>query len=195
MANKKSTPKRYAEILDAAAAIFAEKGYHGASTTDIADRLGIQQAGVYYYFKSKDSVLAEVCRLGVQGYLEHLSAISKSDAPSDVKIRLAIREHLLPFHHFPDYVKVFHSERRYLTGENQKQVQKLANKYERELRRLFENGVAAGDFRKNLNCKLVTLGLLGMCNSVATWYDGKTEKYINDIAEIYADNIIGGVKI
>ena len=193
MSKKISTPKRYAEILDAAATIFAEKGFHGASTTDIADQLGIQQAGVYYYFKSKDAVLAEVCRLGVQGYLAHVTAISKSVAPSDVTIRLAVREHLLPFHHIPHYVSVFHSERRYLTGDNQVQVGKLANKYEREFRRLFESGVDAGEFRKNLDCKLATLGLLGMCNSVATWYDGKTEEHISDIAESYADIIIGGV--
>ncbi len=42
--------RRYAEILDAAAAVFAEKGFHGASTKDIADRLGIRHGCLYNYF-------------------------------------------------------------------------------------------------------------------------------------------------
>jgi|TARA_B100000315_G_scaffold248291_1_gene278006 AcrR family transcriptional regulator len=186
-------PKRFAEILDAAAEIFAEKGYHGASTTDIADKLGIKQAGLYYYFKSKDSALAEVCRLGVQGYVERLVTISQSELSADQKIRAAIREHLQPFHHIRNHVRVFQSERRYLAGENRSEVNKLARKYERELRRLFEAGVAAGEFRQNLDCKLTTLALLGMCNSVTIWYDGKSEKQILKIADNYADIIIGGV--
>ena len=81
-------PKRFTEILDAAAEVFAEKGYHGASTTDIADKLGIKQAGLYYYFKSKDAALAEVCRIGVQDYVERLITISQSDISAEQKIRI-----------------------------------------------------------------------------------------------------------
>ena len=186
-------PKRFTEILDAAAEVFAEKGYHGASTTDIADKLGIKQAGIYYYFKSKDAALAEVCRLGVQGYVGRLIVISQSELAADMKIREAIREHLQPFHDLQNYVRVFQNERRYLAGENRAEVNKLASKYEGELRRLFEAGVAAGDFRQDLDCKLTTLALLGMCNSVMIWYDGKSTKQIQQIANYYADIIIDGI--
>ena len=41
------------------AAVFAEKGFHGASTQDIANRLGINQAALYYYFPSKEAALEE----------------------------------------------------------------------------------------------------------------------------------------
>lgn len=186
-------PKRFTEILDAAAEVFAEKGYHGASTTDIADKLEIKQAGIYYYFKSKDSALAEVCRLGVQGYVERLIVISQADLSADRKIREAIREHMQPFHDLPNYVQVFQYERRYLAGESRAEVNKLASKYEGELCRLFEAGVAAGDFRQDLDCKLATLALLGMCNSVTVWYDGKSKKQIQRIADHYADFIIDGI--
>jgi len=186
-------PKRFTEILDAAAEVFADKGYHGASTTDIADKLGIKQAGLYYYFKSKDAALAEVCRIGVQDYVERLIAISQLDISVEQKIREAIREHLQPFHDLRNFVQVFQNERRYLAGENRTEVNKLAKKYEGELRRLFEAGVASGGFRQDLDCKLATLALLGMCNSVMIWYDGKSKKQIQQIANYYADIIIGGI--
>lgn len=47
--------RRAGEVLEAAAAVFAERGFHGASTQDIADRLGMRQASLYYYFTSKEA--------------------------------------------------------------------------------------------------------------------------------------------
>lgn len=191
--NGKSPPKRATEILDAAAAVFAEKGFHGAGTKDIADRLKIKQAGVYYYFKSKDAALAEVCRLGVADYLERLKAITRSNHSPDDMIRLAVIEHLKPFQRLPTYVRVFHNERRYLVGENRAQVNELATRYEKELRKIFRLGIKEGVFKKGLDVRMTTLALLGLCNSVATWYRGGTESEIETIAETYADIFIKGV--
>ena len=54
---------RYREVRDAAARSFAEKGYLGASTKDIADRLGIRAASLYYYLPSKDAALEALRRV------------------------------------------------------------------------------------------------------------------------------------
>ena len=50
--------------IEAAAAVFADKGFHGATTQDIASEIGIQQGSLYYYFKSKEQALQEVCEYG-----------------------------------------------------------------------------------------------------------------------------------
>ena len=185
--------KRNAEVLDVAAEVFAQKGYHGASTKDIADGLGIQQAGIYHYFKSKDAALAEVCRIGVAGFLDNLHDISVSDLAADEKIKQAIVEHLKPFRERRQYNQVFLNERRYLVGENRNQVARLARKYERGLQALFEHGVNQGTFRRDLDCRLATLALLGMCNAVPSWYGGKSAGDINAIADAYADIFLRGV--
>jgi AcrR family transcriptional regulator len=61
-------PKRDQEITDAAAKVFAERGFHGATTQDIADQLGIRQASLYYYFSTKDEALERVCLKGAEGF-------------------------------------------------------------------------------------------------------------------------------
>ena len=63
-----SARRRLSEVVDAAAKVFARRGYHGASTQDIADVLGIRQASLYYYFESKESALELVCASGVEDY-------------------------------------------------------------------------------------------------------------------------------
>ncbi len=45
------------QILDAAAAVFAEKGFHRATTKDIAGEAGIAEGTIYNYFDSKDDLL------------------------------------------------------------------------------------------------------------------------------------------
>ena len=52
-----SPRRRAAEIIEAASRVFAERGFHGATTQDIADVLGIRQASLYYYFPSKEDAL------------------------------------------------------------------------------------------------------------------------------------------
>jgi len=49
-----------ARILDAAEAVFAERGYAGATTREIAARAGIGKRMLFYYFPSKDAVYRAV---------------------------------------------------------------------------------------------------------------------------------------
>jgi AcrR family transcriptional regulator len=60
--------------------VFAERGFHGATTQDIADVLGIRQASLYYYFPSKEGALELVCLQGVGGFFEAAKAIASGPA-------------------------------------------------------------------------------------------------------------------
>ncbi|MFG1927123.1 TetR/AcrR family transcriptional regulator [Cryptosporangium sp. NPDC048952] len=49
-----------AEILSEAVRVFAESGYRGGSLKEIAERVGLSQAGLLHHFTSKEQLLAEV---------------------------------------------------------------------------------------------------------------------------------------
>jgi TetR/AcrR family transcriptional repressor of uid operon len=49
---------RREEILQAAGSCFSEKGFRGCGVSDICAKLGISPGHLYYYFKSKDAILA-----------------------------------------------------------------------------------------------------------------------------------------
>lgn len=49
--------RRKAEILEAAAKIFAEKGFHRTTTKEIAEAADIAEGTIYNYFESKDDLL------------------------------------------------------------------------------------------------------------------------------------------
>src|ERR1700756_2887132 len=48
------------EILDAAAALFAERGYHGVSIDDIGSAVGMSGPGIYRHFSGKEDVLSQM---------------------------------------------------------------------------------------------------------------------------------------
>lgn len=59
-------------ILDAAEALFAERGFDGATLRDVADRVGLRIPSLYNHFASKDSLYAAVLERGIGPVLEVL---------------------------------------------------------------------------------------------------------------------------
>ncbi|MEJ2275703.1 MAG: TetR/AcrR family transcriptional regulator, partial [Woeseiaceae bacterium] len=94
----------------AAAAVFAEKGFHGASTTDIAERIGIKQGSLYYYFDSKEEALEDVCLYGLQSYVENMDEIAGSDEPFAAQLLAIITNHLGRYRENNEALKVHNDE-------------------------------------------------------------------------------------
>jgi AcrR family transcriptional regulator len=47
-------------ILREASALFAQKGYHGTSTREIATAVGVQQPSLFHHFESKDAIMSDL---------------------------------------------------------------------------------------------------------------------------------------
>jgi AcrR family transcriptional regulator len=69
-------------IIEAADQLFYERGYNQTSFSDIADITGIPRGNFYYYFKTKDDILAAVVDARVEHYQEALmNCENSSDDP------------------------------------------------------------------------------------------------------------------
>ena len=161
--------RRAAEIIDAAAAVFAEKSYHGAATQDIAARLGMRQASLYYYLHSKEDALTQVCKLGVEGFLEFAQEIAARPDTAGARVAAIVARHLGSNDIRPDCTKVFLSERQHLPTASRQAIGRSARAYENVIEGVIRDGVAAGEFAADTNPRLATLALLGMCNEATKW--------------------------
>ncbi|WP_445170441.1 helix-turn-helix domain-containing protein [Mycolicibacterium sp. Dal123E01] len=68
------------EILDAAAELFTTRGYASTSTRAIAEAVGVRQASLYHYFKTKDELLSALLHLTVTPTLAFLSELAEDSA-------------------------------------------------------------------------------------------------------------------
>ncbi|MEA2402959.1 MAG: hypothetical protein QOK00_3362 [Thermoleophilaceae bacterium] len=80
--------ERRAAILDAALAVFAERGYHVSSIDDIAREGGVSKALIYEHFTSKQQLYAELLEQHA-GELFSVLAEAISEAGTTASARLA----------------------------------------------------------------------------------------------------------
>lgn len=162
--------RRAAEILAGAAKVFARRGYHGASTQDIADVLGVRQASLYYYFDSKEAALEAVCTEGLADYATRAQVIKRGPGSASDKVAKLLLQHLSPAVERQEFSLVFLRERRFLPKPARERVRTQERRYERIIQNIIAQGVASGEFRADLDPRMATLALLGLGNSAVTWY-------------------------
>ncbi|MBO7495529.1 MAG: TetR/AcrR family transcriptional regulator [Salinivirgaceae bacterium] len=79
------------EILKSAEELFLENGFSGTSTTDIAKRVGCNQALVHYYFRTKENLFLQVFNSKVETILTTLQKpLLQQNAEFNDKLRNAI---------------------------------------------------------------------------------------------------------
>lgn len=187
-----SRRRRAPQIIDAAARVFAERGFHGATTQDIADVLGIRQASLYYYFSSKEAALELVCLRGVEGFFEAARTIAARPESARKRLISLIESHLSPLVDRADFVKVFLNERQHLPRESRRRI----GRWSRGLERIFEDviteGIKEGEFRADLDARLATLAILGMCNAASNWHRKESTDITRAAAE-FAQLAISGM--
>ena len=151
--------------IRAAAAVFAEKGFHGACTKDIAERMGIKQGSLYYYFKSKQEALGEVCLYGIEDYVDHMATIAASDQPFEAKLMATVTSHLSSYREKNEALKVYNDERLYLPKERRSRLKKLGSNYRQQLEGIFEEGRKSGAIRQSVDCHFAAQAVIGLCNA------------------------------
>ena len=192
----KSTKKyteKYLRVLQEAARQFSMRGYHVATTKDIADALGVQQGSLYYYIRSKESALEEICLFAIEGYVNFSTEIRQSRQPGADKIRAIFHRHLGTLKERPEFFKVFLAHRHDLSDTARHEIGRQIRAYETNVEAVLRGGVRKGEFSKGLDCKLVALGILGMCNAVASWWGKRPAPPIEAVAEQFSAVLLGGI--
>jgi AcrR family transcriptional regulator len=193
-ARRRNTHRRSPEIIEAAARVFAERGYHGATTQAIADVLNIRQASLYYYFRSKEVALEIVCTRGVEDFFKAAQAIAYGPGSPSEKLASLIRAHILPILDRGDFVKVFLTQRQFLPNESRRRVGKWSRGIENIFETVIREGQRSGEFRNHLDARLVALAILGMANAVSSWY-GKEKASIERIGSEFAALVLEGLMV
>jgi AcrR family transcriptional regulator len=184
---------REQEIIAAAARVFKEKGYHAATTRDIAAAVGIQQASLYYYISSKEELLYLVVREPIMRLYAEVEAIVKADWPARVKVERGIQAHLAAFDESYPHMFVFLQELDNVLQALQDKVRELPKRYQRLWEELLRQGMARGELRADLHVTTTAFMILGMCNWMFRWYHQGGSLDTAALAKQYASAILDGL--
>ena len=196
MKPEKNPSPRYREqklaAIRAAASVFSEKGFHGASTGDIAERLGIKQGSLYYYFASKEEALEEVCLYGLQQYVENMDAIAGRDEPFEARLFAVVSNHLGSYRSNSEALKVHNDERLYLPRERRRRLKALGSRYRQELEAIINDGIATGSVRDTVDSHFMAQSIIGMCNGLGEIIVRDADANVFDLARKCTDLLLHG---
>jgi TetR/AcrR family transcriptional regulator, cholesterol catabolism regulator len=181
-----SDMSRRSDILRRAAEIFATRGVARTSFEDIANAVGIKREGVYYYFRNRGEILLEIILPQSNSLYLNLKRILASRVSSREKLHAAIEIHLDAFN--PSYIEmsVALKEDHFVEHDGKlKELKRVWDEYNAIWIELIREGQKAGEFRPDLDPKLVAFGLLGMCNWVSRWYDPGKSAQIADVTSTF----------
>lgn len=178
--------------IRAAASVFAHKGYHGASTTDIADAMGIKQGSLYYYFRSKEEALAEVCLYGIGDYVQRMEEIAASDQPFQAKLLATVTSHLSSYREKNEALKVHNDERLYLPELKRAKLKKLGSHYRKLLESIFQRAASEGTLRDNVDCHFAAQSVIGICNAWGELIVRDPELEVFEVIRKCTDLLLGG---
>ena len=182
---------RRSELVRQAARLFAEKGYHGTSTGDLADAMGVQKGSLYAHISSKADLLWEVAREGAAAFHAALDAIPDEVSPSE-RIRLALRAHLRVVAEQLDVATVFVREWRYLEGDRLNEFVAERRRYEERFRALFRDGRELGELRADLDDGTAALLALSAANWAYTWLRPGTST--DALADAFFHDLLDGMR-
>src|SRR5215472_2640300 len=92
--NDSNFDRRFAEILDCATEVFADKGYEGASMRDLSRLSGVSLAGLYYYFDSKERLLYLIQKHTFTTIIERLRERLAASRDPEKRIRIFVQNHV-----------------------------------------------------------------------------------------------------
>ena len=153
------------QALEAAATVFAEKGYHGATTQDIAEQMGIQQGSLYYYFKSKEQALQQVCEYGFEHFVLQTQAIFEREESFETKLYSIVAAHLSRYRKRNNALKVHNDQRLYLPVERRARLKQLGSQYREQLESVLQQGVEQGVLRPGIDAHFAAYSVIGLCNA------------------------------
>ena len=180
-------------ILEAAAQVFRQKGFHGASMQDIADAVNLQKASLYHHVSSKQEILLALLDRALELLSERISAISAQPIPADQKLRQMIRTYLQILAENTDLSAVLLFEHRSLERKQHARHVPNRDKFEALWRGVIVEGVAANRFKCE-DPALTARAILGILNWTITWYHPDGEMTIDQIADQYATLLLNGLR-
>lgn len=180
------------EMLRVAAELFHAKGFERSTMDDVARQLGLLKGSLYYYFDSKQEILDEILLIPRQRFLRLLQRIASARISPAEKLRRAIAAFVTSFDIAYPAMSVAVYERFDRSAKQGERVRALRREVQELFEYIVQEGVDSGLFRTK-DVKMATFAIAGMCNWLSTWYEKGGRLSSEQIADVFADLVLGGL--
>jgi TetR/AcrR family transcriptional regulator, cholesterol catabolism regulator len=194
--NSGQDKRRDAEVVDAAATIFYERGYASATVQDVADALGMLKGSLYYYIDSKEDLLYRMMTEihdGVDEGFESVLAVEGLSAAE--RLELYVRTEVAFNARNLKKVSVYYHEIDQLSAPRHKEIVGRRRAHEDQMTALIRQAQADGDADPNLDAKLLSNCLFATIIWMYRWYRPGRQVSVEDVADVCAHFVRYGLGV
>ncbi len=158
-------------VLHVAAQVFNEKGYAASTLDEVAERLGVSKPTVYYYVDSKDAILFECVKTGLEMLQQAIREVDAAGGRAYEKLLAAMRAYVAIV--TQDFgMCVIRVGEDPLPEASRRKLRKMKAALDHEFRELIRQGIDDGSIAR-CDPKLAAFTLAGALSWIGRWYDPK----------------------
>jgi AcrR family transcriptional regulator len=171
--------------------LFLAKSYHGTSTAEICEHLGISKPTLYWHFKNKEDLLFYAHKDLVNRLLDRIiDAMKEIEDPLE-RLTFFINEYVRIICKYPELKLLVH-ESMFLDEEHYKWITDRWSGVLSSLKTIFQELKKQGRMR-NLKDSFTALSLFGMCTWPYYWFDYTRPEGVEGLIENIQDIFLRGI--
>ena len=178
-------------LLIAAVEMFNERGFPATSLDDVAASLKITKPVIYRHLGSKDQVLLECVKRGLEQLQDAVQTARLIDGHGLDRLKLFLLRYAeISSHGFG--MCVHRTGDHELSEERRQQFRALKREIDQAMRRLIEDGVADGSIHAP-DVRMTAFALAGALNWIARWYQPGGSLTATEVAATIVETLVSGL--
>ena len=177
-------------VVETGARLFAQRGYHATSVSDLVEATGLASGGLYHYIGSKEQLLFRVFDELMDPLLEQAEEILRGGGDPEERLRALLRTWMVHVERHLPHMRVLQQEWHFVSGRPEwERVLAARRRFEAILAEVLDDARAAGLVRA-ADPGLLQLAVLGMVNYTPQWFDARGRLTAEEIADGYCDLLL-----
>lgn len=184
---------RQEQIYFEASRLFVDKGFAGASMSDIAQAVGVTKAGLYHFVENKEELLYTIMSFGMDGLFEQVVEPAQAIADPLERLTTIVRLHVRNIGEAQtengNPITMVVNETSGLSAEHRAEINARKRVYVEMVRRTLEELRAAGQLREDVDSTAAAFSIIGMVIWLTHWHrpggrlsSAEVEEQIADLA-------------
>ena len=194
--NESKQLQRKAQILDAALAVIAQKGYENSRMDDIVASSKMSKGAIYWYYKSKKEVYLSLVNHWVHNYSAVLNHIVDTDRSASDQLRSLFQYFIVQYEKDPVVFKAL-LEFWSMAGRDPEfndKLQKVYSEFVNLISTIIQQGMDNGEF-KNLDVDITAMSIMVNIEGIM-WFtlfklkNTSAREYIQTISDFILSGLI-----
>ncbi|WP_099040560.1 TetR family transcriptional regulator KstR2 [Mycobacterium neglectum] len=188
------TVSRRDELLELAAAMFAERGLRATTVRDIADSAGILSGSLYHHFSSKEEMVDEVLRGFLDWLFERYEQIVATEPNPLERLKGLFMASFEAIEDRHAQVVIYQDEAKRLASQERFSYVEKRNREQRKMwLALLDQGVEEGYFRPDIDVDLVYRFIRDTTWVSVRWYQPGGPLTAEEVGRQYLAIVLGGI--